>query len=106
MLLNLPFRQERLELFCSELWSVVADQRGRDPPSCAVYFQHTDYCYRCSLVGSFSRSTSHQPFPPTAKVFDHQQVVFAAPSEQVSSDFRPGNNGLNRHEGFFLWCSS
>ena len=31
-LLNIPFRHKLLELYCNELWSVVADQGGRDSP--------------------------------------------------------------------------
>ena len=98
-MLNLPFRKKRLELCCSELWSIVADQGGRDSPSSEVCFQHTDYCCRCGVVQLVD-------FPPAAKVVDRQQVVFAAPREQVSSDFLPGKDGFNRHERFFLLCSS
>ena len=98
-MLNLPFRQKRLELCCSELWSIVADQGERDSPSSEVCFQHTDYCCRCSVVQSVD-------FPPAAKVVDRQLVVFAVPREQVSSDFFPVKDGFNRHERFFLLCSS
>ena len=98
-MLNLPFRKKRLELCCSELWSIVADQGGRDSPSSEVCFQHTDYCCRCGVVQLVD-------FPPAAKVVDRQQVVFAAPREQVSSEFLPGKDGFNRHERFFLLCSS
>ena len=31
-LLSIPFRHKLLELYCHELWSVVADQGGRDYP--------------------------------------------------------------------------
>ena len=81
------------------LWSIVADQRGRDSPSSEVCFQHTDYCCRCGVVQSVD-------FPPAAKVVDRQQVVFAAPIEQVSSEFLPGKDGFNRHDRFFLLGSS
>ena len=99
VMLNLPFRQKRLELCCSELWSIVADQGGRDFPSSEVSIQHKDYCCRCRVVQSVD-------LLPAAKEVDRQQVVFAAPREQVSSDFLPGKDGFNRHERFFLLRSS
>ena len=73
-MLNFSYRQTFLELCCSELWSVVTDQGGRDSPSSEVCFQHTDYCCRCSVIQSVD-------FPPAAKVVDRQQVVVAAPRE-------------------------
>ena len=91
MTLNLPFRQKHLELCSSELWFMFTDQGGRDSPSSEVCFQYTDYCCRCSVVQSVD-------FPPSAKVVDRQQVVVAAPKEHVSSGFRPGKDGFNRHE--------
>ena len=98
-MLNLPFRPKHLELCRNELWSIGADHCVWDSLSSEVCFQHTYHCCRCSVIQSFN-------FPPAAKVVDHQQVVFAAPREQVSSDFLPGKDGFNRHERFFLLCSS
>ena len=53
------------------------------------------YCCLCSVVQSVE-------FPPAAKVVEREQVVLAAPREQVSSDFLPGKDGFSQHERFFL----